>query len=499
MYEYRRRNKLGAGSILLILIFILVIAALAVLYFVNKGKFWDILPIASIVIIVLSLIFAIFNMARKADGGFIFIILFLIFLAGLVLSNLFGPFALNKNAQEASDKGDYKSAIKNYEEIIKNYSTSRYYNEALKNVVSDYNNAGDFENTIKYLNLCIEKKIIDTESLEVKKIFSNSYSKLAEKAYGRQDYNAAALNYIMTINILKDILANFPDSDEAFISNYKIPEYLYKAADSYKKAGNFSQGIEILKQLLKDYPESTQVKEGGDLIFGSYMEEVLNLIDNSKYSEALDEYLSAAELALKNNPEIQIDMYNSQVFSKIPEETLLEYAAGICKEGNYAGALQIFTYMFSAYPELSENINPYYATCKVKILSKSSYEVLPEIKLVSNIKNQGNFVLTVYNRTEKELILYFNSTAGSLFKLKAGSRLDITLSAGNFEIAGEFAETISPVYYGNFNFEENKRYSQVFIMETAATESTKKAATSTTKSDTSTTTTTTSGETSTTQ
>jgi len=68
MYEYKRRNKLGFGSILLIIIFIMAIIGQIVLYFINKGKFWDILPIASIVIIVLSLIFAIFNMARRAGN-----------------------------------------------------------------------------------------------------------------------------------------------------------------------------------------------------------------------------------------------------------------------------------------------------------------------------------------------------------------------------------------------------------------------------------------------
>src|SRR5665811_493328 len=146
MYEYKRHNKLGFGSILLIILFIMAIIGQTALYFMNKGKFWDVLPIASIVIIVLSLIFAIFNMARRADGGFAFIIFFIIFLGGLVLSSLYGPFALNRNAQKAVDGGNYSEAIKNYTEIINKYSTSKYYSDAIKSIADNYVKTGDSKN-----------------------------------------------------------------------------------------------------------------------------------------------------------------------------------------------------------------------------------------------------------------------------------------------------------------------------------------------------------------
>lgn len=500
MYDYRSRNKLGFGSILLILLFILAIISLAVLYFINKGKFWDILPIASIVIIVLSLIFAIFNMARRADGGFIFIIFFLLFLAGLVLSSLFGPFALNRNAQKAIDDQKYSEAIKNYNEIINNFSTSRYYNDALKNLAVYYDKIGDNVNTIKYLNIAIEKKIIDSESIDVKRMFSNSYLKIAEKDYENQDYNSAALNYVMAINVLKDISVKFPKSDDAFISNYKIPQYLYKAADSYKKSGNYSEGIEILKELIKEYPESDFAKQSGNLIFSSYIEQALSLITDSKYNEALDEYFSALDLAKAGQTQIEASSYNFGIFSKIPEKTLLEYAVSICKKGKYEYSLQILTYLLSNYPEMSDQVNPYYAICKVNIISKENYENLPQINEYLKIKNQGNFVLSISNKTEKEIALYFsgsngsNGSNGSLFKLKAKSKLDITLPMGSYDIAAEFTDGTAPVYFGQFTFDENKRYSQTFLIQTNADNKTKNS-TSTSAS----TTTTISNETSTSQ
>lgn len=473
MYEYKRRNRLGFGSILLIILFIMAIIGQIVLYFINKGKFWDILPIASIVIIVLSLIFAIFNMARRADGGFVFIIFFIIFLGGLVLSSLYGPFALNKNAQKAVDTGNYSAAIKNYTEIIDKYSTSKYYNPALKSIADNFNKIGDSTNTIKYLSLAIEKKIVDPESIEAKRMFSDSYSKIAEEAYGNGDYSSSSLNYILAINVLKEIYKNFPNSDDAFISTYKIPQYLYKAADSYKKIENFNQSIEILKELIRDYPESDSAKQSENLIFNSYFEDAMALIKNLKYREALDEYFVALEYASSSGNQVSSGSYDIQIFSKIPKDTLLEYAAGISTGGKYTDALKILSYMLGSYPEMSPSINPYYAICKIAIISKTSYEKLPEIGGPFKIKNPGNFVLSLSNKSEKELIFYFSSSGGSVFILQAKGRLDVTLPMGSCEIAVEASDNTPPVYYGQLNFEENKKYSMTFLKAADNTSTTK--------------------------
>ena len=468
MYEYRNRNRLGLGSILLIILFVFSIIAFAVLFFLNKGKFWDILPIASITIIVLSLIFAIFNMARRADGGFVFIIFFIIFLGGLVLSSLYGPFALNRNAQKAVDSGNYSVAIENYSEIINKYSTSKYYNDALINIADNYDKAGDSRNTIKYLSLAIDKKIIDPENIETKKMFSDSYSKIADSAFENEDYNNAALNYVLAVNVLKEILGNFPDSDEAFISTYKIPQYLYKAAQSYTKTGNFGQSIEILKELISDYPESETAGQSGNLIFKSYFEEVMTLIENQKYKEALDEYLTALEFASLNAVQVSSGSYNVRVFSKIPQDTLLEYAIGICNEGKHENALDVFIYMLSSNPEMIDTINPYYAICKIEIISGSSHEKLPEITGLFNIRNSGNSILSLSNKTEKEYVFYFKSTNGSVFTLKAREKLDITLPMGSYEIAMELSGNTSIVSYGQFTFEENKKYSLIILEDKPA-------------------------------
>ena len=49
---------------------------------------------------------------------------------------------------------------------------------------------------------------------------------LAEKKM----YSQAAADYLKSIDYLKEIEKNFPDTNDSFIAKYKIPEYLIETA-----------------------------------------------------------------------------------------------------------------------------------------------------------------------------------------------------------------------------------------------------------------------------
>ena len=98
MYDYNRRQKIGPITILFLFLFSGSVVGLAVIFFLDKGRFWDVLPYFCIPIIVLSLIFAIYNLVRRCNAGLVFILFFIIFTIGLVLSSVYGPFALKREA-----------------------------------------------------------------------------------------------------------------------------------------------------------------------------------------------------------------------------------------------------------------------------------------------------------------------------------------------------------------------------------------------------------------
>jgi len=465
MYEYSRKNRMGLGSILLIILFVLSIIGLAVLFFINKGKFWDILPIASIVIIVLSLIFAIFNMARRAEGGFIFILFFIIFLAGLIISSIFGPFALSREAQKSLDSGDYRKAIDCYNEIIDKYSSSRYYDTSLAGIISAYKETNDYENIIKYINIGAEKNILDKDSLEIKNSLSEAYAKIAETAYTERNYEKSAVNFTLAINILKEITKDFPNSDAAFIASYKIPEYLLKASESYFNTGSYSQSISLLNEIIEQYPENEIIADAKSLLIKSYMNEIKDLIDDEKYKEAMDEYILVQEVALENNTDIAINIYDESVFSNIPDDILSEYAINMTLDKKYEIALHIFDYILNENPDSNEDINKYYAICKIETIKEMPLEQFPEIKYWSSTKDDVNFSLNINNNTDFILNIYFSGNIGSIFKLNPKTRADIVIQAGTYKIAAEYDDEQGIKYYGEFQFEAGKRYSQVFSIE----------------------------------
>ncbi len=462
MYEYSRRNKLGLGSILLIILFIFTIISLAVLFFVNKGKFWDILPIASIIIIILSLIFAIFNMARRADGGFIFILFFIIFLAGLVMSSIFGPFALTRTAQKAADSGDYADAINNYNKIINNFSTSRYYENSLKEITLAYQKINDYENTIKYVNLSIEQNILDKNSLDVKNILGEAYAKIAQGAYDEKNYEKATVNFVLALNTFKEIAKEFPDSDEAFILSYKIPDYLFKAASSHIYTGGYSQGIELLNEIIEQYPESELVFKAKKLIFDSYMKEITGLIAAGSYQEALEEYMLAQNIAVKSAIGISVNVYNERIYSKIPPEVLSEYAVALTIEKKYEEALSVFDYILLNYPDNTDKVIKYYTTCKTEMIKQEGFLPLPEIFFNFNIKDEDNFLLEITNKSESFINIYFSGNIGNTYKINPKTKANIVIAAGSYKIAAEYEDNLEIKYYGEFVFEAGKKYSQLF-------------------------------------
>jgi hypothetical protein len=131
MYHYRRNNRLGGGSIFFIVLFLIAIGILVYFYLSDIGRFWDILPIASIVIMSLSFIIFLFNLIRRTPGSFIFFLFFLLFVGALVLSSLQGPFALFRQSTKDIESNNLQEAAANLTVIVEEFEGSKYYSEAL--------------------------------------------------------------------------------------------------------------------------------------------------------------------------------------------------------------------------------------------------------------------------------------------------------------------------------------------------------------------------------
>ena len=140
------------------------------LVYIDKGRFWDILPFVSIPVIIISLILIIFNFIRRTKGSSFFIIFFLLSIAGLILSDIFGPSVLAGKAQKSYDNEDYFQSINYYNALLENYPNSRFADNALKNISLAYYLNSDYPDAIESLEVAIDSKTVSENDLEIKNI-----------------------------------------------------------------------------------------------------------------------------------------------------------------------------------------------------------------------------------------------------------------------------------------------------------------------------------------
>ena len=131
---YRSRRALSAGSIFFIVFFLLASIGLGYFFYIDQGLFWDYSLYVFIPAVVISLILMIFYFVRRNVSAYVFLLFFLIFLTLTILSSFIGPFALINSARDNYENDDYVSAIRDYEEILEKYPSSRHALEASDNI-----------------------------------------------------------------------------------------------------------------------------------------------------------------------------------------------------------------------------------------------------------------------------------------------------------------------------------------------------------------------------
>ncbi|MBU4483290.1 MAG: outer membrane protein assembly factor BamD, partial [Actinobacteria bacterium] len=192
MYTYRRKYRIGPGSIFFMIVFILITIGMGYLFFMDKGNFWDMLPFVCIPAIILSLILTIFNFTRRTRGSSFFVVFFILSLTGLILSNFFGPSALKNKAEKSFGNKDYSQSINYYNTLLNNYPNSKLANNALEKISYAYYYNSNYTEAITYFKKAIDSEIVSDNDLEIKKIFKDCYSKLAQYYYNNEKYSQSA-------------------------------------------------------------------------------------------------------------------------------------------------------------------------------------------------------------------------------------------------------------------------------------------------------------------
>jgi len=466
MYTYNRRRKTGPISILFLVLFSSSIVGLGVLSYLDKGRFWDMLPYFCIPIIALGLILAIFNLVRHSSIGLIFIFFFIIFAIGMVLSSLFGPYALRREASRSYESKEYDLAISSYELLLQDYPTSRHADEALEYVSFAYYYDNQNSKALLSLNKAIEADIIDPQELQVKQVLSDIYFRLAESHIGNNEYGPAADDYLSSVDLLKQIKTGFPDTNEAFIAAYKIPQYLFYASQNYIKSKNWDDAIGALEEIISEYPESDFQKDAASELEDAYLDLASDLGSRSEYEDAISWFLKY----LETNPGIErnflLDLKIDQVFEGAPPGLIKESADSYYSGRAYHEAVFLYTILIEFNPEYLEVAIPPLVDSKIFLAKASPYNETLQPKRGKYIESEGESLLVFKNDTGFSMASYLKgATESYIIYIETGGSAEIKIESGEYELLIEFNTADLLPLFGSRVYEENRAYTEAFEIE----------------------------------
>jgi len=468
MYEYNRRRKIGPLTILFLFLFASSLIGLSILSYLNKGKFWDMLPFFCIPIIVFSLILAIYNLARRCNAGLVFILFFIIFTIGLVLSSIFGPFALQREAVRSLDEKNYADTIEKYDLILENYPNSRYGPEALREISFAYYYNNQYGSALTSFDKAFEIDIIDPEELLVMDIYSDIYFKIAETHQAKEEYLEAADNYFKSTELLKQIKSDFPDTNEAFIAEYKLPQYLFLTSENYNKYGNILGEIEILQEIITDYSESDFYQEALEAIDDAYIDHAAILASNSEYKGAIEWFIKYLEIYPEPERNLLLNNKIKKIFEGASPALIKQSAAAAFSQGDHSIAVFLYEILIKYNPGYFEEISKYIVDSRIILAQSSPYNEILHSVTEKYINTPEIAIIAFQNNTEKSFIAYIKGPENYIVEISPEEYSEAEIIPGEYTILVEPEDKDILSYMGNMIFEEYRKYTEVF--ETAEEE-----------------------------
>ena len=459
MYTYRKKYRLDPGSIFFIVLFVLTVIGMGYLSYLDKGKFWDLLPFVSISAIIISLVLIIFNFIRRTRGSTFFIFFFILFVTGLVLSNVFGPTALSYKAEKSLNNKNYQQSIGYYKTLLNNYPNSKLSANALKDISFAYYSNNDYLEAIDSFKKAIDSEIFTDGNLEIKNILVECHMKLAQDYYEKKEYEKSADSYLDAVEVLEEIKIIFPATNDAFIAIYKIPEYLYNAAMNFNRGQDWGKSIEALDYLINDYNDSEYFDKAGYLLKEVFIKKAAELVENHEYREGVETFLNILNSDSISYDHNDISNYEKRgVFLNIPGDILENIAVDNYNSGNYKKSLFLCETIIDYYSQMEVQMNPLLIDSKLNLVSSSAYNPLEPPNPERKFWGPGKSVVIIENNTGFDLTIYLKGTEYIIIRVEQNSTIEVEINAGTYEAVSESRDPDSLPYYGNLTYEEGQRY-----------------------------------------
>ncbi|MCJ7666188.1 MAG: hypothetical protein MUO59_05570, partial [Actinobacteria bacterium] len=278
-------------------------------------------------------------------------------------------------------------------------------------------------------------------------------------------YDQAAHDYLSSVDLLKQIKTGFPDTDEAFIAAYKIPQYLYHASHNYIKSENWGGAIEVLEEILSEYPESDFYEDAVDAAADAYLEHASGFGSRSEYEDAISWFIKYLEIVPEPLRDFSLDLKIKQIFEGTPPQLIREFADSQYYNGNYQTAVFLYTVLVEFNPGYIEEVASFIVDSKIFLAILSPYNEMLQPKTGRYIELEGESMLIFKNDTVFSMASYLKGPGSYLLNIEAGESAEIEIKSGEYELLVELDTGDLLPFLGNRTYYEKRTYTEVFEIQ----------------------------------
>ncbi len=264
----------------------------------------------------------------------------------------------------------------------------------------------------------------------------------------------------------EQILQKYPETNDAFIAKYKIPEYLFKAADCLKNEKNWEGSAAILKNIIDKYPESDFSLKSYKVLFDIYISKALDIKENGEYRKSVIEFFKIYDLGddLLDLVQSEIKYSQNNLLAGIPPNILIQAANDFYKLAEYKKSLMVYDYLLANYPENEFMVTDNLVNIKIRTISEKPYDSIPEFTAAGSFAKNGNSRITLDNRTEFNLTVYLGGAENRIARLEKKTKTEVEIIAGDYKIVVEIQNPENSLLYGETSFEDGKKYKDVYTL-----------------------------------
>ncbi len=268
--------------------------------------------------------------------------------------------------------------------------------------------------------------------------------------------------YLKASDALEDLINNFPDTNEAFIATYNIPEFLFNAGISYLRIEDYKQETKVFEDLLENHSDSEYSIKSGSLLFMAYTNNAVRLVAGGEHSEGIEELLKTFDIEGENKYFKVYGYKKDEIFYDVPIITTKNIASDLFKTREYEKALFLYETLIEYFPGTESGIISSLVRSKLNLVADTDYTEIKQSAPERRMNNPENSIIIIENNTPYYLTIYLGGPEYKIVEIITESELEIEIKPGEYKMAAELDHSDILPYYGIITYEENLRYREVY-------------------------------------